>query len=125
MQNVVVAGEEAALRIGGGDASNLTLKPAEEQLDPPGISVLIGGTPEHAAADTRRVFGARSTLGKLARIVGTAEIRAIRAIGFDVIAVPTKNFPNHGRLIHASGVAGFTFGNLQNLATVFVDKGGL
>ena len=53
-----VSGDDVAHRIGGADASNLTLKPAEERLDPPGISVLIGGTPEQAAADFRRVFGA-------------------------------------------------------------------
>ena len=116
---------EVAHRIGGGDASNLTLKPAEEKLDPPGISVFIGGTPEQAAADMRRVFGPRSTLGRLARVVGTAEIKAIRSIGFDVIAVPTNNFPNHGRLIHQCGVAGFTAENLKKLATVFANQGGL
>jgi hypothetical protein len=104
---------------------NLTLKPAEEKLDPPGISVLIGGTPEQAAADMRRVFGPRSTLGKLARVVGTAAIEAIRASGFDVIAAPTNNFPNHGRLIHPPGIAGFTPENLARLATVFANKGGL
>ena len=120
-----VPGDEVAHRIGGGDASNLTLKPAEERLEPPGFSVLMGGTPEQAAADFRRVFGAGSTLGRLARVVGTAEIRAIQAIGFDVIAVPTNNFPNHGRVIHPGGVAGFTPENLQKLATVFVNKGGL
>ena len=120
-----VPGDEVAHRIGGGDASNLTLKPAEEKLDPPGFSVLIGGTPDQAAADFRRVFCARSILGRLAHVVGTAEVRAIRAIGFDVIALPTNNFPNHGRLIHPFGVAGFTPENLQKLAAVFVDKGGL
>jgi hypothetical protein len=119
------SGDEVAHRIGGGDASNLTLKPAEEKLDPPGISVLLGGTPEQAAADMRRVFGPRSTLGRLARVVGTAEIKAIREMGFDVIAAKTDNFPNHGRLIHLCGIAGFTPENLAKLATVFANKGGL
>lgn len=117
--------DEVAHRIGGGDASNLTLKPVEEQLDPPGISVLIGGTPEQAAADMRRVFGPRSTLGRLARVVGTAEITLIRALGFDVLAAPSSNFPNHGLLIHLSGSAGFTPENLAQLATVFANKGGM
>lgn len=123
--NISIPGEEVVHRIGGGDASNLILKRAEEKLNPPGISVLIGGTPEQAAADMRRVFGPRSTLGKLARVVGTAEIKAIGAIGFDVIAKPTANFPNHGRLIHPCGIAGFTPECLARLATVFVNKGGL
>jgi len=125
VHNMSVSGDEVAHRIGGGDASNLTLKPAEEKLDPPGISVLIGGTPEQAAADIRRVFGPRSALGKFACVVGNAEIQAIRAIGFDVIAAPTNNFPNHGRLIHSCGITGFTQDNLAMLATVFTNKGGL
>jgi pyridoxal/pyridoxine/pyridoxamine kinase len=57
--------------------------------------------------------------------VWTAEVEAIRVLGFDVIAVPTNNFPNHGRVIHPDGVAGFTPANLQKLAAVFVNKKGL
>ncbi|MCE9530700.1 MAG: hypothetical protein K8T89_06175 [Planctomycetes bacterium] len=121
----VLDDDEIAHRIGGGDARNLTLKPFEEKLDPPGISVLIGGTPEETAADMRRVFGPRSTLGKLAGVVATARLEAIRACGFDVIAAATSNFPNHGRLIHPSGIAGFTPENVAKLAAVFVNKGGL
>lgn len=117
--------DDVVHRIGGGDAGNLILKAAEEKLDPPGLSVLIGGTPEEAAADMRRVFGRRSVLGRLAQVVGTADISAIRATGFDVIAVPSIHFPNHGRLIHPLGVAGFAPGNLAILAAVFRDKRGL
>jgi hypothetical protein len=125
VQNISTSDDEVVHRIGGGDPTNLTLKPAEENLDPPGISVLIGGTPEQAAADMRRVFGPRSALGRLARVVGTAEFKAIRAMGFDIIPAPTRNFPNHGRLIHPRGIAGFSPKNLAKLATVFVNKGGL
>jgi hypothetical protein len=125
VQYVYLQGGEFAHRIGGGDENNLVLKPAEEKLDPPGFSVLIGGTPEQAAADFRRTFGARSTLGRLASVVGVAEIQAIQSVGFDVIEVPTNHFPNHGRVIHTLGLAGFTIENLQKLATVFVNIRGL
>jgi hypothetical protein len=121
----VVPGEEDAHRIGGGDAENLALKPAEARLDPPGISVHLGGTPEEAAAAMRSVFGPRSTLGKQAGVVGTAELQAIRDMGFDVMPKPTSNFPNHGRLIHpGDGAAGFTPGNLEELSQVFTNKRG-
>ena len=124
VHNASVSGDDAH-RIGGGSASNLKMKPQEETLDPPGISVLIGGTPEQAAVDFRRVFGRRSTLGKKARIVGTAEIVKIREVGFDVIADPSKNFPNHGRLIHPCGSEEFTTENLEELSKVFTDTTGL
>lgn len=120
----VIPGEEVAHRIGG--AARLTLKPHEVPLDPPGISVLLGGTPELAAADMRRVFGPRSTLGRLAAIVGSAKVEQIRAAGFDVIPKPTGNFPNHGRMTHPSqGAAGFTPDNLDGVARVMQDTGGL
>lgn len=113
-------------RAGGGTESNLVLKPHEANLNPPGISVLIGGTPADAAAAFRRVFGPKSRLGKAASTVGTAEIEQIRAVGFDVIAVPTSNFPNHGRLVHPTeGAGGFTTENLQRLSQVFHNTTGL
>src|SRR6266481_1712824 len=96
-------------RVGGGDEKNLVLRPPEAKLEPPGISVLIGGTPAQTAADFRRVFGTKSILGQAVGTVGTAEIGQIRAVGFDVVPVPTRNFPNHGRIIHPTeGAAGFT-----------------
>jgi hypothetical protein len=68
-------------RIGGGKPGNLKLKPAEAKLNPPGLSVLIGGSAQQAAADFRRVFGPQSSLGKKARVVGTAAIDKIRDAG--------------------------------------------
>jgi hypothetical protein len=113
-------------RVGGGDEKNLGLKPHEAKLDPPGISVLIGGTPADTAAAFRRVFGPKSSLGKAVRTVGTAEIEQIRAAGFDVVPVPTSNFPNHGRIIHPTeGAAGFKPENLQRLSQVFTNTTGL
>ena len=122
----VLTPPEACHRIGGGNAGNLKLRPAEANLRPPGISVLIGGTPEQAAVDFRRVFGPHSTLGKKARVVGTADLGAIRDAGFDVIEDPTSNFPNHGRLIHPTqGAAGFNDANLKQLSQAFTEKTGL
>jgi hypothetical protein len=46
---------------------------------------------------------------------------AIRQAGFELIPDPTARFPNHARLIHPSGVAGFTDTNLAQLARVFHD----
>lgn len=113
-------------RVGGGDAKNLALKPAEANLNPPGISVLIGGTPADTAAAFRRVFGPKSSLGRAARTVGTAAVEHIRALGFDVIALPTGNFPNHGRITHPTeGAAGFTAENLQKLSQVVINTTGL
>jgi hypothetical protein len=89
-------------RIGGGGSQNLALRPAETRLNPPGISVLMGGTPDQAAADMRRVFGPKSSLGRRASVIGIAELDEIRRIGFDVVPDPSQNFPNHGRLIHPS-----------------------
>ncbi len=112
-------------RIGGGDAGNLQLTPQDAKLNPPGISVLIGGTPQEAAASWRSVFSRPGPIAK-ARTVGSADIAKIRELGFDVIALPTPNFRNHGRLIHPTdGAAGFTPENLIRLAQAFADTTGL
>ena len=112
-------------RIGGGQVANLGLRRQEASLIPPGISVLIGGTPEKAAANWRIAFP-RSGPSAKASVVGVAEIENIRELGFDVIAMPTPNFPNHGRLIHPTeGEAEFTPENLQRLSNAFTDRIGL
>jgi hypothetical protein len=117
---------EVCHRIGGGSSANLRLQRPEERLSPPGISVLLGGTPEQAAGDFRRVFGPKSSPGRKASVVGTAEIGKIRDAGFDVIEDPTRNFPNHGRVVHPTlGVAGFQDEPLRRLSEVFTDKTGL
>ena len=120
----VIPGHEVAHRIGG--SGNLVLKPQEALLNPPGISVLLGGTPEQAAADMRQVFGRRSTLGRQASVVGSALVHEIRGVGFDVVPAPTRNFPNHGRLIHPTqGAAGFAPDITDGIARIMQDKGGL
>jgi hypothetical protein len=111
-------------RIGGGSVENLRLKPTEEKLDPPGISVLRFPTPGEAAAAIRTAFPKATGLHAAARTVGTTTDGAIRAAGFEVIPDPSARLPTHHRLIHPAGVAGFTDANLAHLAAAFVNTTG-
>jgi hypothetical protein len=111
-------------RIGGGAAGNLQLEPKERTLRPPGISVLIGGTPRDAADQMRQAFPRARGLHQAAHTVGSATVDAIRRAGFDLIAVPTQNLPNHARIIHRLGAAGFTDEALQDLSRAFQDTTG-
>jgi hypothetical protein len=109
-------------RIGGGDVENLRMKPAEMKLNPPGISVLKGGLPSDAARQVKEAFPNATRLQELATTVGSATEEAIRGAGFDVIPDPTAKFPNHHRLIHPEGVAGFSDENLSQLSLAFTDS---
>jgi hypothetical protein len=109
--------------IGGGSVANLTLKPAETKLTPPGISTLSGGTPAEAAEWMRRYFPRMAPRGRTT--VGTTTAGRIRRAGFDVIMDATPRFPQHARLIHPVGVAGFDQQNLKELAKCFQDQSGL
>jgi hypothetical protein len=53
--------------------------------------------------------------------VGSATEDGIRGAGFDVIPNPTTKFPNHHRIIHPQGVAGFIDENLARLSKTFTD----
>jgi hypothetical protein len=111
-------------RIGGGTVENLRLKPAEAGLDPPGISVLRTPTPSDAAAQMRAAFPKAATLNEAAKTVGTISDELVRGAGFDIIPNPTTRLPNHHRIVHPDGVAGFSDENLARLAQVFVDTTG-
>ncbi len=114
-----LADEVVVHRVGGADVANLRLKPGEAALVPPGVSTLTGGDAQTAADSMRRVYAkAKKWKGPLA--MGTATAAAIRAAGFDVIADPTPNFPNHARVVHPAGVGGFTDANLHQLSATFV-----
>ncbi len=104
-------------RIGGGFVENLELKQAEENLVPPGISILSGGSPAEAAQTMRRFFPRMAPRGKT--VVGSITVAKIREAGFDVIMDPTRRFKHHARLIHSSGTAGFNRNNLVRLAECF------
>jgi hypothetical protein len=114
-------------RIGGGAVANLRLKAREEALTPPGISVLLGGTAVQAAEQMRQAFPDPikfARLHQLAEVVGSASAAAIRAAGFEVIPDPSAKFPNHARIIHPEGVAGFSDANLERLFKGFQDTPG-
>lgn len=116
---IPLADDVVVHRVGGASVPTLRLKPGEVLLAPPGLSVLLGGTPQEAADTMRTVFGSRKWM-RLASEVGTATVAAIRAVGFDVIVTPTPNLPTHGRVVHPAGAAGFTDANLALLAGVFL-----
>jgi len=108
-------------RIGGGRVENLRLKPAESDLDPPGISVLKAGAPADAAEQVKAAFPNAAKLREAARTVGSTTEEAIRGAGFDVVRDPTRKFPNHHRMIHPQGVAGFVDEDLARLSEAFTD----
>jgi hypothetical protein len=118
------AGKGDIHRIGGASVENLQLKPKEVQLNPPGISLLKAPMPGEAVAEMRAAYPDAAGLHEAARTVGSSTIEAIRSVGFDVIAAPSRRLPNHYRLIHPEGVAGFTDANLVRLAQVFTNTRG-
>jgi hypothetical protein len=111
-------------RVGGGSVENLRLSPLDREENPPGVSVLLGGTSQAAAAQMRRAFPGSRKWRRSAHTVGSSTVDAIRQAGFDVIPDPTTRFPNHGRLIHPDGSAGFTDEKLIDLASLFHDSEG-
>jgi hypothetical protein len=56
-----------------------------------------------------------------AQTVGSGTIAAVRKAGFEVIADPSARFPNHARVVHPAGSAGFSDENLERLSKVFID----
>ena len=111
-------------RVGGGSVANLRLSLLDAQQTPPGISVLLYGTPQEAAAQMRRAFPGSRKWRETAQTVGTTTAAAIREAEFDIVPDPTTRFPNHARLIHPQSVAGFTDEHLVTLAATFHDTVG-
>jgi hypothetical protein len=117
-----IAPATAVHRIGGASVANLQLKPSEHTLQPPGISVLLGGTPQEAANLIRAAFPdpvQHARLHAEATSVGSTTAAAIRQAGFEVVPAPTRRLRNHGRLIHPQGTAGLTEANREQLSRVF------
>jgi len=119
-----IAPETVVHRVGGGNVANLRLSTLDEKLTPPGISVLLGGTPQEAATQMRQAFPRSRKWRRTAHTVGTTIAAALRQAGFEIVPDPTTRFPNHARLIHPDGVAGFTDANLERLAQTFRDTRG-
>jgi len=111
-------------RIGGSSVENLRLKPREATLNPPGISLLHAPSPGDAARQMREAFPAADGLHEAARTISSTTVDKIRSAGFDVIPNPTRKLPNHYRLIHPDGVAGFNDENLARLSAVFTETSG-
>ena len=112
-------------RIGGRGTDNLRLKPAELRLLPPGISVLRSPTPADAADQMRRAFPAAGLLHELCRLVASSNADLIRQAGFELLAAPTRKFPNHFRIIHASAEAWFDEVALERLSATFIETVGV
>jgi hypothetical protein len=100
------------------------VKPAEASLNPPGISALKASTPGEAAARIRAAFPDAEGLQEAARFIGSTSASKIRAARFDVIPNPTRKLPNHHRVIHHDGAAGFRDDNLRQLAEAFTNTVG-
>jgi hypothetical protein len=107
-------------RLGSATAAGFAPKPAELALNPPGVSLLLGGTPDEAIASMLAAYP-RSRKWQAASAVSSATLAAVQAAGFDVVPDPTPNYPNHARLVHPLGAAGFTDENLTALAGVFAE----
>jgi hypothetical protein len=115
---------DAVHRVGGGRAANLRLSPLDLQHTPPGLSVLLGGTPQQTAVQMRQAFPRSRRWRQASQTVGTASAAAIRQAGFEIIPDPTTRFPNHALVIHPQGAAGFTDANLAALEKAFQDTTG-
>ena len=109
-------------RLGGGNVENLQLKPKEQALVPPGISLFQGDNCDEIRKQIYQAFPNATRLLAAAETVGAATVAAIRRVGFDVLADPTRQFPNHVRLIHPAGAAGFSDANLRSLSKSFTNE---
>ncbi len=109
-------------RLGGGSVENLRIKPREQALIPAGISVLKALSPGEIIRQIRDTFPEAQGLQDAAHVVGSTNAAKIREAGFDVMAAPTRKLPNHHRIIHPDGAAGFTDANLERLSKAFRDR---
>jgi len=119
-----ISPETVVHRVGGGSVANLRLSPLDVKQTPPGISVLLGWTPQAAASQMRRAFPGSRKCRETSHTVGTTTAGALREVGFEIVPDPTTRFPNHARLIHPRGIEGFTDENLATLAATFRDTMG-
>lgn len=121
---VPAASKRNVHRIGGASVENLRLKPRESTLIPPGISVIKTPTPDEAAQEIRTGLPKAKNLHEQAKTIGSASEESIRGAGFDVVPAPSAVLPNHHRIIHPDGEAGFNDANLARLAEAFVNTTG-
>jgi hypothetical protein len=108
-------------RIGGASVENLRLKPAEQELDLPGISVLKCATPHQAVKQIRAALPRATRLHDAARTVASSTEELSLSAGFEIVPMPSRTLPNHYRITHPDGVAGFGDENLTRLAMAFIE----
>jgi RHS repeat-associated protein len=104
-------------RVGGNSVENLRLTEAEKRLSPPGISVLHGCTECDAAKQMRDAFPNATRLHDLSGTIDSGTAAQVRSAGFDVIEDRTRKFPNHARIVHPEGAAGFNDKTLKQLSS--------
>lgn len=119
----VLPDELVVHRVGGASIADLSLKPSETTLKPPGFSLLCGGSAAEAAEAMRRQFPRMAPRGQT--VVGSTTVGQVRAAGFDVRKNATVRFPQHARLVHPNGLTGFTTVNIQLLTQCFAETAGL
>jgi len=117
---IPLADDVVVHRVGGAGVASLQPTAVDLAAVPPGLSVLLGGSPHVAADEVRRAFPNSRKWQRIAGTVASATAGALRAAGFDVIEAWTPNLPTHGRIIHPAGANGLTDVNLARLAAVFV-----
>lgn len=125
MLGPAVADDTLIHRFGRLDIESLRLKDAEKRLTPPGISVLIGGTAEDAAAAMVHAYPdprKHSRVHEMVKEVQSTSARKIRDAGFDIVAVPSRKLTTHGQIIHREGVQGFSDENLALLLAAFAGE---
>ena len=108
-------------RIGGSSVENLRSKTREATLDPPDISLLHAPSPG-VAARQRQAFPAADGLHEATEVT-VDDGGHLRGVGFDV-SRSDEELPDHDRLIHPDGVAGFSDANLARLSAVFMETPG-
>lgn len=95
-------------------------KPGRTGKRSPGISVLLGGTPQSAADQMRATFPNATELRAKSNVVGSSTVARIVDAGYIVIPTPSAKLPNHATIWHPGGEAGFN-ANLPKLSAAFVD----
>ena len=116
---IPVPEETVVHRIGGASVENLRLGDLDRSAFPPGISVLLGGSPEEAADRIRRAFKNSKKWQRLSKRIASSTAGEIFGFGFSVIECATHKLPNHGRIIHPAGIDGFEDSNLIALSRAF------
>ena len=115
-----LADDAVVHRMDGASVANLTLQDRDTAIEPPGLSVLAGGTPAEAATQMRRALHMIERWGSGRPImVASATVGEVRSAGFDVIPWPTRRLSNHARIVHPDGADGFAADDLIRLSRIF------